>query len=318
MKIARHANFFLLCLLRTQAGVSEEGDNGAGFAAEKSSLRRNLNHNERSKSTLVTQSSGGSGSSFVSQTSSGQGASWCQYTCPEFSVMIPNLGRECPWSFYDCQCEDGYFKSAERTCRKWCNYKCPANSYRIPGQDCYDNFSDCRCIDGFVKNGDVCTKTCIQCPDNSTPNTDCVLSFWRDCDCDSGYYPKDGKCVEWCYECPKKSYPKNDCPKSFDDCICEDDFEKSGNNCRRKKCDYSCPANSSPKSNCPRSFWKDCQCDNGYVPSSDQTCEEWCGYDCYSRRAYRNPHVDCHTTFDHCVCWKGYQKDTVENRCYKN
>jgi hypothetical protein len=87
------------------------------------------------------------------------------------------------------------------------DYRCPLNSQRIPGRQCYDGFADCECLAGFirtdtqcVKKGTICAKD-YQCPPNSTRRADryCYNSI-NDCKCNQGYSKENEQCVptKWC------------------------------------------------------------------------------------------------------------------------
>lgn len=300
-------------------GVSGSSSGKETTAASSSHLR--WQHDENDKETGRELRRGYGGSGFVRD--GRWNAYGCEYQCPEFSNLKHGVGA-CPRSFQDCTCNSGYYKAENQECKKWCDYKCPMFSYRIPNRQCYDNFDDCRCFNGYKKDRSgvqACVKSCGSCPANSTPNKDCVLQVWSDCDCDAGYYMEAGQCVKWCgFQCPRRSYrdPNKSCHQSFHDCVCQPGFVKTNQRCARRKCIYQCPANSQAKTSCPQSFWEDCQCKNGYYPTSERRCDKWCDFDCDARNGYKNPNVGCHTTFDHCICKEGFHKDSDNQRCIRS
>ena len=71
-------------------------------------------------------------------------------------------------NFDDCQCISGYEKQGNGCVRsRFCDFSCPANSYRTPNLNCYENFNDCTCLRGYQKSGVQCIFCDFTCPPNS-------------------------------------------------------------------------------------------------------------------------------------------------------
>ena len=227
------------------------------------------------------------------------------YQCPPNSsptVPFPS----CPWDFYSCKCDDGFFwDTVTATCvasEEECGMKCPPHSSLYPtSTTCPAGNTlknECVCEEGFWKNRDgeefcipietACLNpdwpgsTGFQCPPGATPKSafpECPWSIWN-CQCPDGEEP-DGdtntcvfpKCGD--FTCPGDAIPKDDCVWSIWNCQCPEGEEPDGDTdtCVAQKCgDFTCPGNAIPKDDCIWSIWN-CQCPDGEEPDGDtNTC----------------------------------------------
>ena len=211
------------------------------------------------------------------------------YICPKNSYRIP--GHQCYDSFEDCECNDGYEKSTKKdkctlikpqpthppTNPPVCSndYVCPKNSCRIPGLSCYDSFEDCKCDDGYEKSNKK--DKCIPIkPQPTRPPTHPPV------------------CLE--YICPKHSFriPGLPCYDSFEDCKCDDGYEKST---KKDKCIPIKPQPTRPPTQPPT---HPPVCLNDYVCPKD------------SRRIEGR---ECYDGFEDCNCKDGYERIISEEKC---
>jgi len=232
---------------------------------------------------------------------------WTGFQCPTNSTNVKFKGYSstCAWSFWDCECDDGFVKDSEaQRCvqPQDCTYACPPNTVHNDGLWCSSTFGSCTCADGFVKDweNEKCVSeqeqpsTCwssFTCPGNATPKAEsnnCPWSIW-DCECGEGLKANGdtNSCIPdvpscWSnFTCPDNASPKaesNNCPWSIWDCECGEGLKANGdtNSCIPDVpicwSSFSCPDNALPKAesnNCPWSIW-DCACHPGYKLDAEQ------------------------------------------------
>ena len=125
------------------------------------------------------------------------------------------------------------------------HYVCPANSFRLPNQVCYDSFDDCECEHGFYKS--THEERCIRItpapvvPPTRPPVNPPVRAPVRAPRIAPVRAPvRPPTPVRNCnYSCPVNSYriPNRKCYSGFSDCECNSGYYKSSNG------DSTCIAN---------------------------------------------------------------------------
>jgi len=138
---------------------------------------------------------------------------WSSYICPANAAPSAD-SNGCPWSIWDCECEEGLVRDADsESCTSggpqepicWSSFECPANA--APSADsngCPWSIWDCECEEGLVR--DAANESCI--PEG----------------------PQEPIC--WSsFECPANAEPSaasNGCPWSIWDCVCDEGLERDG------------------------------------------------------------------------------------------
>ena len=96
-----------------------------------------------------------------------QDTCWSTFTCPPENSIASAESNGCPWSIWDCICDEGFEPDADsQTCveavpKCWSTYTCPANSAPQPSTNgCPWSVWDCACSTGFVFESS--TLSCVE------------------------------------------------------------------------------------------------------------------------------------------------------------
>nr|XP_021001043.2 papilin isoform X2 [Parasteatoda tepidariorum] len=253
----------------------------------------------------------------------------CEVTCGDSQTTIP---KSCSGAGETGSCKAysvaWFYDSDTETCKRFIYGGCGGNGNIYETeieclQECKENLNyskECPENSKFVLCGTACPLTC----DNfRNPPTECNRICYSGCECDEGYVrAENGSCI----------LPEN-CPFSFlpngprENCPANSHFNPCGTDCP-----LTCENYRNPPDICNLMCRIGCECDNGYVSTSDGSCIlpencalqncpansvfSSCGSSCpLTCENYSRPPESCTTMCKiGCECLSGYVL-TEDGRC---